>query len=53
MDEETVQWIKDDSSFECCDNISDYDILSHFAYASEETRNFEECSEIDEENRTI
>ncbi|GBN70587.1 hypothetical protein AVEN_88852-1 [Araneus ventricosus] len=44
------QWINEDSTFECCEVLSDDDIVSRVTYDSEGTRNFEECSESDEEN---
>ncbi|GBN30469.1 hypothetical protein AVEN_42031-1, partial [Araneus ventricosus] len=51
VDEETVeQWINEDSTLECCEVLSDDDIVSRVTCGSEETRNFEECPESDEEN---
>ncbi|GBL89447.1 hypothetical protein AVEN_259047-1, partial [Araneus ventricosus] len=51
VDEEAVeQWINEDSALECRKVLSDDDIVSRVTCASEETRNFEECSESDEEN---
>ncbi|GBN75525.1 hypothetical protein AVEN_269944-1 [Araneus ventricosus] len=51
VDEEAVEhWINEDSTFECCEVLSDDDIVSHATCGSEETRNFEECPESDEEN---
>ncbi|GBN23075.1 hypothetical protein AVEN_267847-1, partial [Araneus ventricosus] len=51
VDEEAVeQWINEDSTWECCEDLSDDDIVSHVTSGSEETRNFEKCPEIDEEN---
>ncbi|GBM12730.1 hypothetical protein AVEN_228522-1 [Araneus ventricosus] len=51
VDEEAVeQWINEDSTLECCEVLSDNDILSCVTCGSEETRNFEECPESDEEN---
>ncbi|GBN00128.1 hypothetical protein AVEN_184303-1 [Araneus ventricosus] len=52
VDEEAVeQWINKDSILEFCEVLSDDDdIVSHVTCGSEETRNFDECSESDEEN---
>ncbi|GBO39933.1 hypothetical protein AVEN_219715-1 [Araneus ventricosus] len=51
VDEEAVeQWINEDSTLECCEVLSDDDIVSRVTCGSEETRNFEECPESDEEN---
>ncbi|GBN18137.1 hypothetical protein AVEN_138606-1 [Araneus ventricosus] len=51
VDEEAVeQWINEDSTFECCEVLSDDDIVSRVTCGSEETRNFEQCPESDEEN---
>ncbi|GBN71801.1 hypothetical protein AVEN_245194-1, partial [Araneus ventricosus] len=51
VDEEAgEQWINEDSTLECCEVLSDDDIVSHVTCGSEETRNFDECSENDEEN---
>ncbi|GBN94473.1 hypothetical protein AVEN_225526-1, partial [Araneus ventricosus] len=51
VDEEAVeQWINENSTFECCEVLSDDDIASRVTCGSEETRNFEECPERDEEN---
>ncbi|GBN97370.1 hypothetical protein AVEN_188490-1, partial [Araneus ventricosus] len=51
VDEEAVeQWINEDSTSECCEVLSDDDIVSRVTCGSEETRNFEECPESDEEN---
>ncbi|GBN94566.1 hypothetical protein AVEN_192853-1 [Araneus ventricosus] len=50
-DEEAVeQWVNEDSTLECCKVLSDDYIVSHATCGSEETRNFEECSESDEDN---
>ncbi|GBM87695.1 hypothetical protein AVEN_127688-1, partial [Araneus ventricosus] len=51
VDEETVeQRINEDSTLGCCEVLSDDDIVSRVTCGSEETRNFEECPAIDEEN---
>ncbi|GBN48803.1 hypothetical protein AVEN_127669-1 [Araneus ventricosus] len=51
VDEEAVeQWINGDLTLECCEVLSDDDIVSRVTCGSEETRNFEECPESDEEN---
>ncbi|GBN25545.1 hypothetical protein AVEN_86754-1 [Araneus ventricosus] len=51
VDEEAVeQWINEDSTLECCEVLSDDDIVSRVSCGSEETRNFKECPESDEEN---
>ncbi|GBO09809.1 hypothetical protein AVEN_247861-1, partial [Araneus ventricosus] len=51
VDEEAVeQWINEDSTLECCEVLSDDDIVSRVTCGSEETRNFEECHESDEGN---
>ncbi|GBL56324.1 hypothetical protein AVEN_62536-1 [Araneus ventricosus] len=51
VDEEAVeQWINEDSTLECCEVLSDDDIVSRVTCGSEETRNLEECPESDEEN---
>ncbi|GBL82734.1 hypothetical protein AVEN_115749-1 [Araneus ventricosus] len=51
VDEEAVeQWINEDSTLECCEVLSDDDIVSSVTCDSEETRNFEECPESDDEN---
>ncbi|GBM28032.1 hypothetical protein AVEN_201942-1 [Araneus ventricosus] len=51
MDEEAVeQWINEDSTLECCEVLSDDDIVPRVTYGSEETRNFKECPESDEES---
>ncbi|GBL79111.1 hypothetical protein AVEN_92364-1 [Araneus ventricosus] len=51
MDEEAVeQWINEDSTLECCEVLSNDDIVSHVTCGLEQTRNFEECPESDEEN---
>ncbi|GBO39980.1 hypothetical protein AVEN_224478-1 [Araneus ventricosus] len=51
VDEEAVeQWINEDSTLECCEVLSDDDIVSRVTCGSEETSNFEECPESDEEN---
>ncbi|GBN83031.1 hypothetical protein AVEN_81433-1, partial [Araneus ventricosus] len=51
VDEEAVeQWINEDSTLECCEVLSDDDVVSRVTCGSEETRNFEECPESDEEN---
>ncbi|GBM46941.1 hypothetical protein AVEN_241170-1 [Araneus ventricosus] len=44
------QWINEDSTLECCEVLSDDDIVSRVTCGSEETRNFEICPESDEEN---
>ncbi|GBN08122.1 hypothetical protein AVEN_131490-1 [Araneus ventricosus] len=44
------QWINEDSTLGCCEDLSDDDIVSRVTCASEETTNFEECPESDEEN---
>ncbi|GBM60919.1 hypothetical protein AVEN_192378-1, partial [Araneus ventricosus] len=49
-DEAVEQWINKDSTLECCEVLSDDDIVYHVTCGSEETRNFEECPESDEEN---
>ncbi|GBN31935.1 hypothetical protein AVEN_37920-1 [Araneus ventricosus] len=54
VDEEAAeQWINEDSTLECCEVLSDDDIVSRVTCGSEETRNFEECPESDEENLQI
>ncbi|GBL75973.1 hypothetical protein AVEN_234292-1 [Araneus ventricosus] len=51
VDEEAVgQWINEDSTLECCEDLSDDDIVPRVTCGSEETRNFEECPKNDEEN---
>ncbi|GBM80159.1 hypothetical protein AVEN_56330-1 [Araneus ventricosus] len=51
VDEEAAkQWINEDLTLECCEVLSDDDIVSRVTCGSEGTRNFEECSESDEEN---
>ncbi|GBM62833.1 hypothetical protein AVEN_209474-1 [Araneus ventricosus] len=51
VDEEAVeQWINEDSTLECCEVLSDDDIVSRVTCGSEETRNFEECPESVEED---
>ncbi|GBM95652.1 hypothetical protein AVEN_130013-1 [Araneus ventricosus] len=51
VDEEAVeQWINEDSTLECCKVLSDDDIVCHVTCGSEETRDFEECSDSDEGN---
>ncbi|GBM14839.1 hypothetical protein AVEN_255894-1 [Araneus ventricosus] len=51
VDEEAVeQWINEDSTLECCEVLSDDDIVSRVTSGSEETRNFEECPESDAKN---
>lgn len=51
VDEEAVQqWINEDSEMECYEVLSDDDIVLRVACDSEKTRNYEECSESDEEN---
>ncbi|GBM91545.1 hypothetical protein AVEN_83472-1 [Araneus ventricosus] len=40
----------EDSTLECCEVLSDDDIVSRVTCGSEETRNFEGCPESDEEN---
>ncbi|GBM34351.1 hypothetical protein AVEN_211887-1 [Araneus ventricosus] len=48
MAEEAVeQWIL---TLECCEVLSDDDIVSRVTCGSEETRNFGECPESDQEN---
>ncbi|GBM29533.1 hypothetical protein AVEN_212251-1 [Araneus ventricosus] len=44
------QWINEDSTLECCEVLSDDDIVSRVTCDSEETRNFEECPKSNEEN---
>ncbi|GBN32820.1 hypothetical protein AVEN_107017-1 [Araneus ventricosus] len=42
VDEEAVErWINEDSTSECCEVLSDDDIVSRATCGSEETRNFE------------
>ncbi|GBM21264.1 hypothetical protein AVEN_83250-1 [Araneus ventricosus] len=54
VDEEAVeQWINEDSILECCEVLSDDDIVSRVTSGSEGTRNFEECPESDEENIVV
>ncbi|GBO28661.1 Fatty-acid amide hydrolase 2, partial [Araneus ventricosus] len=51
VDEEAVeQCINEDSTLECCEVLSEDDIVSRVTCGSEETRNFEECPESDEES---
>ncbi|GBN28849.1 hypothetical protein AVEN_120517-1 [Araneus ventricosus] len=51
MDEEAVeQWINEDSTLECCEVLSEDDIVPRVTCGSEETRNFEERPESGEEN---
>ncbi|GBL89235.1 hypothetical protein AVEN_225784-1 [Araneus ventricosus] len=51
VDKEAVeQWINEVLTLECCEVLSDDDIVSHVTCGSEERRNFEECPESDEEN---
>ncbi|GBM14207.1 hypothetical protein AVEN_167294-1 [Araneus ventricosus] len=50
LEEAVKQWINEDSTLECCEVLSDDNIVSCVNYGSEETRNFEECPESDEEN---
>ncbi|GBM38642.1 hypothetical protein AVEN_37444-1 [Araneus ventricosus] len=51
VNEEAVeQCINEDSTLECCEVLSDDDIVSRLTCSSQETRNFEECPESDEEN---
>ncbi|GBM93625.1 hypothetical protein AVEN_56959-1 [Araneus ventricosus] len=51
VNEEAVeQWINEDSTLECCEVLSDADIVSRVTCVSEGTRNFGECPESDEEN---
>ncbi|GBO05283.1 hypothetical protein AVEN_198596-1 [Araneus ventricosus] len=51
VDEEAVeQWINEDSTLECCEVLSDDDIMARVTCGSEETRNLEECPESAEEN---
>ncbi|GBM81860.1 hypothetical protein AVEN_219818-1 [Araneus ventricosus] len=51
VDEEAVeQWINEDSTLECCEILSDDDIVYRVTCGSEETRDSEECPESDEEN---
>ncbi|GBN24477.1 hypothetical protein AVEN_100487-1 [Araneus ventricosus] len=50
-DEEAMeQWVNENSTLECCEVLSDGDILSGVTCGSGETRNIEECPESDEEN---
>ncbi|GBO11807.1 hypothetical protein AVEN_30243-1 [Araneus ventricosus] len=44
------QWNNGLTTLECCEVLSDDDIVSRVTCGSEETRNFEECPESDEEN---
>ncbi|GBN38042.1 hypothetical protein AVEN_231699-1 [Araneus ventricosus] len=54
VDEEAVeQWINENSTSECCEVLSDDDIVSRVTCGSEETRNFEEYPESDEENLVV
>ncbi|GBO26505.1 hypothetical protein AVEN_179721-1 [Araneus ventricosus] len=46
-DEAEEQWISEDSTSECCEVLSEDDIVSRVTCGSEETRNFEECPESD------
>ncbi|GBN61820.1 hypothetical protein AVEN_62880-1, partial [Araneus ventricosus] len=39
-EEEVEQWINEDSTLDCCEVLSDDDIVSCVTYGSEETRNF-------------
>ncbi|GBM19674.1 hypothetical protein AVEN_199845-1 [Araneus ventricosus] len=51
VDEEAVeQSINEDSTLECCEILSDDDIVFRVSCGAEQTRNFEECLESDEEN---
>ncbi|GBO40302.1 hypothetical protein AVEN_136087-1 [Araneus ventricosus] len=51
VNEEAVeQWINEDSTLECCEVLSDDDIVSRVTCGSEETRIFEECPESVEED---
>ncbi|GBN15311.1 hypothetical protein AVEN_61769-1 [Araneus ventricosus] len=51
VDEEAVeQWINEDSILECCEVLSEDDILFRVTCGSEETRNFKKVPESDEEN---
>ncbi|GBL89278.1 hypothetical protein AVEN_225819-1 [Araneus ventricosus] len=51
VDEEAVeQWNNEDWTLECCEVLSDDDIVSRVTCGSEETRNFEECPASDEGN---
>ncbi|GBM62600.1 hypothetical protein AVEN_243344-1 [Araneus ventricosus] len=51
VDEEAMeQWINEDSTLECCEVLSDDDIVSRVTCGSQETRNFEQCPESGEEN---
>ncbi|GBO34469.1 hypothetical protein AVEN_211300-1 [Araneus ventricosus] len=48
LDEEAVeQWIHEDSTSECCEVLSDDDIVSRGTCGAEERRNFEEFPESD------
>ncbi|GBN83349.1 hypothetical protein AVEN_9731-1, partial [Araneus ventricosus] len=50
-DEEAVeQWINEDLTLECCEVLSEVDIVSCVTCGSEETRNFGEYPESDEGN---
>ncbi|GBM98843.1 hypothetical protein AVEN_188104-1 [Araneus ventricosus] len=42
--------MNEDSALECCEVLSDDDIVSRVTCSPEETRNFEECPASDEEN---
>ncbi|GBO05680.1 hypothetical protein AVEN_182893-1 [Araneus ventricosus] len=42
--------MNEDSTLECCEVLSDDDIVSRVTCGSEGTRIFEECPESDEEN---
>ncbi|GBM40133.1 hypothetical protein AVEN_25970-1 [Araneus ventricosus] len=51
VDEEAVeQWINEDSTLECCEVLSEVDIVPRVTCGLEERRNFEEYPESDEEN---
>ncbi|GBM42797.1 hypothetical protein AVEN_228572-1 [Araneus ventricosus] len=50
LEEAVEQWINEESTLECCEVLSDEDIVSRVTCGSEETRDFEECPESDEEN---
>ena len=51
VDKEAVQqWIYENSKVECYKVLSDDDIVLQVACDSEKIRNYEECSESNEEN---
>ncbi|GBM44913.1 hypothetical protein AVEN_94517-1 [Araneus ventricosus] len=47
------QWSNGLTTLECCEILSDDDIVSRVTCGSEETRNFEECPESDVENLVV